>query len=93
MLLDPDKLPIGTNLSLLPLNINERHSYYEKGQKVEILRLSENEIRKDTYTSNGVVSEVLPASTHCPIFISLSSKAKDITSVTLSTLRYSLFIL
>ena len=35
MLLDPDKLPIGTNLSLLPLNINERHSYYEKGQKVE----------------------------------------------------------
>ena len=78
MLLDPDKLPIGTNLSLLPLNINERHSYYEKGQKVEIIRLSENEIRKDTYTSNGVVSELLPASTHCPIFISLSSKAKDI---------------
>ena len=78
MLLDPDKLPIGTNLSLLPLGINERHSYYEKGQKVEILRTSENEIRKDTYTSNGVVSEVLPASTHCPIFISLSSKAKDI---------------
>ena len=78
MLLDPDKLPIGTNLTLLPLNINERHSYYEKGQKVEILRLSENEIRKDTYTSNGVISEVLPASTHCPIFISLSSKTKDI---------------
>lgn len=78
MLLDPDNLPIGTNLSLLPLGINERHSYYEKGQKVEILRLSENEIRKDTYTSNGVVSELLPASTHCPIFISLSSKAKDI---------------
>ena len=78
MLLDPDKLPIGTNLSLLPLGINERHSYYEKGQKVEILRTSENEIRKDTYTSNGVVSELLPASTHCPIFISLSSKVKDI---------------
>lgn len=80
-LFDPSKLPIGTELSLLPLGIGNIHSYYDfkTKNKISYERINKDEVRRIEYDNNVIKSdEILSAIDHLPIFISKSSKATDI---------------
>lgn len=80
-LFDDSTLPIGTELTLIPLGLNKDHSYYDfkTGNKITYRRTTVDIVEKTTFNNNNLIKkEELNAIEHLPIFISKSSKDKDI---------------
>lgn len=80
-LFDPSELPVGTDLTFIPLGVGKVYDYFDArtGIKHEITRLDKDTVKYREYDGDTlVVDEIRSGIDQLPIFVSTSSNPKDI---------------